>query len=81
LRIGDQRAISAFTKRLNFAGVKGLLDGTPDFEQHELWTNDLGKALLDQITDESGISFNYKTCEFVIHRDRAKIRMEVAGAL
>jgi hypothetical protein len=60
---------------------KGLLDGTPDFEQHELWTNDLGKALLDQITDESGISFYYKTCEFVIDRDRAKIRMEVAGAL
>jgi hypothetical protein len=27
LRIGDQRAISAFTKRLNFAGVRSLFGG------------------------------------------------------
>src|SRR5712691_9271997 len=46
LRIGDQRAISACTKALNFAGVRSALAGSdPPRSASRFWTSGLSSAL------------------------------------
>jgi hypothetical protein len=52
----------------------GLLDGIPDStisgktvrSEPELWTNDRGKKLLDEISRDTGIVFDLATDEFVV---------------
>jgi hypothetical protein len=52
----------------------GLLDGIPDStisgktvrSEPELWTNDRGKKLLDEVSRDTGIVFDLATDEFVV---------------
>ena len=57
----------------------GVLDGTPDAKildqtglvtsQPELWTNDRGKDLLDQIRRDTGIFYDYESDQLIMPFD------------